>query len=95
MGIDLIITDHHRAHDHVPDAFAIVNPNQPDCDYPYKALAGVGVSFKLMSLLYNMHNLTMPAKAYELLLLGTVADVVPLKAKIDFGFAMACIISMR
>jgi single-stranded-DNA-specific exonuclease len=78
LGIDLIITDHHRPHDHVPDAFAIVNPNQVDCPYPFKVLAGVGVSFKLLSLLYEKKGLTMPVKAYELLLLGTVADVVPL-----------------
>lgn len=78
LGVDLVITDHHRPHDQVPDAYAIVNPNQLDCHYPFKALAGVGVSFKLMSLLYQQRGLTMPAKAYELLLLGTVADVVPL-----------------
>lgn len=78
LGIDLIITDHHRAHDHVPEAYAIVNPNQADCAYPFKVLAGVGVSFKLLSLLYELKKLEMPAKAYELLLLGTIADVVPL-----------------
>lgn len=78
LGIDLIITDHHRPHDHVPDAFAIVNPHQHDCPYPYKKFAGVGVSFKILSLLYEKLGLTLPAKAYELLLLGTVADVVPL-----------------
>jgi single-stranded-DNA-specific exonuclease len=78
VGIDLIITDHHRAHGHVPDAYAIVNPNQHDCPYPFKVLAGVGVSFKLMSLLYEVQGLPLPAKVYELLLLGTVADVVPL-----------------
>ncbi|HZW61541.1 MAG TPA: single-stranded-DNA-specific exonuclease RecJ [Candidatus Babeliales bacterium] len=78
VGIDLIITDHHKPHEHVPDAYAIVNPNQVDCPYPFKVLAGVGVSFKLLSLLYAMQGLQMPAKAYELLLLGTVADVVPL-----------------
>lgn len=78
LGIDLIITDHHRPHDHVPDAFAIVNPHQQDCPYPYKKFAGVGVSFKILSLLYEKLGLALPAKAYELLLLGTVADVVPL-----------------
>ncbi len=77
LGVDLIITDHHKPHDHLPDAFAIVNPNQVDCHYPFKSLAGVGVTFKLLSLLYEIKGL--PAiKAYELLLLGTVADVVPL-----------------
>ena len=78
LGIDLIITDHHRPHDHVPDAFAIINPHQLDCPYPYKKFAGVGVGFKILSLLYEKLGLKMPSKAYELLLLGTVADVVPL-----------------
>jgi single-stranded-DNA-specific exonuclease len=84
LGVDLIITDHHRPHDHVPDAFAIVNPNQDDCEYPFKVLAGVGVTFKLLSLLYEKKGLTMPVKAYELLLLGTVADVVPLTGENRF-----------
>jgi single-stranded-DNA-specific exonuclease len=74
----LVITDHHKPHDHVPDAYAIVNPNQDDCAYPFKSLAGVGVGFKLLSLLYEQKGLQLPAKAYELLLLGTIADVVPL-----------------
>lgn len=78
LGIDLIITDHHRPHSHVPNAFAIINPNQVDCSYPHKTLAGVGVAFKLLSLLYEKQGLQLPTKAYELLLLGTVADVVPL-----------------
>lgn len=77
-GIDLIITDHHRPHDHVPEAFAIVNPHQEDCPYPFKGFAGVGVSFKLMALLYERLTMPLPAQVYELLLLGTVADVVPL-----------------
>ncbi len=77
-GVDLIITDHHRPHGTVPDAFAIVNPNQQDCTYPFKVLAGVGVTFKILSLLYERKGLPMLSKAYELLLLGTVADVVPL-----------------
>jgi single-stranded-DNA-specific exonuclease len=77
-GIDLIITDHHRPHDHVPDAFAIVNPHQKECEYPFKVFAGVGVTFKLLSLLYEIKGLTLPTKVYELLMLGTIADVVPL-----------------
>lgn len=84
LGIDLIITDHHRPHDHLPDAYAIVNPNQEDCQYPYKVFAGVGVAFKLLSLLYQEKKLEMPVKAYELLLLGTIADVVPLTGENRF-----------
>ena len=77
-NIDLIITDHHKQHANIPDAFAIIDPNRDDCQYPFKSLAGVGVTFKILSLLYEKKGLDMPPKAYELLLLGTVADVVPL-----------------
>jgi len=78
LGIDLIITDHHRPHGELPKALCIINPNQDDCPYPYKKLAGVGVTFKLMSLIYELKNLSFPDKIYELLTLGTIADVVPL-----------------
>ena len=78
LGIDVIITDHHRPHGQIPDVFALVNPHQHDCHYPYKYFAGVGVAFKLMSLLYQEKNMELPEKVIELLLLGTVADVVPL-----------------
>lgn len=78
LGIDLIITDHHRPHGILPQALAIVNPNQSDCDYPYKHFAGVGVAFKLMSLVYDMVGKPLPEKLLELVTLGTIADVVPL-----------------
>jgi single-stranded-DNA-specific exonuclease len=78
LGLDLIITDHHRPYTDVPQAYAIVNPHQVDCSYPYKKLAGVGVIFKILSLLYEKLNKPLPEKVYELLMLGTVADVVPL-----------------
>jgi len=77
-NIDLIITDHHRPQEPLPAAYAIVDPVQSDCSYPFKSLAGVGVTFKLLSLLYETLNRKLPDKVYELLLLGTVADVVPL-----------------
>lgn len=78
LGIDLIITDHHRPHGQTPIALAIVNPQQEDCTYPFKHFAGVGVIFKLITLIYERLNQTLPDKIYELLMLGTVADVVPL-----------------
>lgn len=84
LGIDLIITDHHRPHDHLPDAFAIIDPHQADCAYPYKMFAGVGVTFKILSLLYEKLGKPLPPKVYELLLLGTVADVVPLTGENRF-----------
>jgi len=78
LGIDLIITDHHQPHDHVPQAYAIVNPHQHDCPYPYKDFAGVGVAFKILTLLYQETGQKIPDKMVELMLFGTVADVVPL-----------------
>ena len=78
LGVELIITDHHRPHGTLPKALAIVNPNQHDCEYPYKYFAGVGVAFKLMSLIYEMIGKTLPEKVLELVTLGTIADVVPL-----------------
>lgn len=78
LGIDLIITDHHRPHHQLPEAFAIIDPHQDDCSYPYKFFAGVGIGFKLMSLLYERLGKEIPMEVYDLLLLGTVADVVPL-----------------
>ncbi len=84
VGIDLIITDHHRPHDELPDAFALVNPHQKECQYPFKEFAGVGVTFKVLALLYEQRGLSLPDKAYELLLLGTVADVVPLTGENRF-----------
>ncbi len=48
LGIQVVVTDHHLAGDALPDAAAIVNPNQPDCKFPTKMIAGVGVAFYLM-----------------------------------------------
>lgn len=84
LGIDLIITDHHQPHDHLPEAYAVIDPHQKDCSYPYKKFAGVGVSFKILSLLYERKGLEMSTKAYELLMLGTIADVVPLTGENRF-----------
>ncbi len=84
LGVDLIITDHHRPYEELPDAYAIVNPYQEACSYPYKNLAGVGVAFKIISLLYERLNKELPAKVYELLMLGTIADVVPLTGENRF-----------
>lgn len=78
LGIDLIITDHHRPLASWPEAYAIVNPQRADCAYPCKVLAGVGVAFKIMSLLFQEYKKQLPDKVYELLALGTIADVVPL-----------------
>lgn len=51
VGIDTVITDHHRCQDVIPSAFAVVNPKRHDDEYPFKELAGVGVVFKLLTAL--------------------------------------------
>lgn len=84
LGIDLIITDHHQPHGHLPEAFALINPHQQECNYPYKLFAGVGVTFKVLSFLFARLGKELPQKVYELLLLGTVADVVPLTGENRF-----------
>ena len=93
LGIDLIITDHHIPLENLPQAHSIINPNLLNCSYPFKQLAGVGVTFKLISLIYEKLNLQLPEKIYELLMLGTVADVVPLVGEnrfwVKFGLSKA------
>ena len=89
LGIKVIITDHHLPGKVLPDAAAIINPNQPDCEFPCKNLAGVAVAFYLLSALraklrtnqwFEKNSLPVPnmANYLDLVALGTVADVVPL-----------------
>src|SRR5262249_54836211 len=47
LGLDVVVTDHHEPAATVPPDCAVINPRQPDCTYPFKSLAGVGVAFKL------------------------------------------------
>lgn len=87
LGIDVLVTDHHLPGDTLPAAACIVNPNQPDCPFPSKNLAGVGVAFYVMLVLRaelrargafagrqepNLGNLL------DLVALATIADVVKL-----------------
>ncbi|HHW48931.1 MAG TPA: single-stranded-DNA-specific exonuclease RecJ [Clostridiaceae bacterium] len=78
-GMDIIITDHHECTGVLPDAYAVVNPHRPDCAYPFKELAGVGVVYKLIHALCIEMSLGDIYQDYvDLVTLGTVADVVPL-----------------
>jgi single-stranded-DNA-specific exonuclease len=88
-GIRVLITDHHLAPAVLPEADAIVNPNQAGCPFPSKALAGVGVVFYLMLALraylkehghYEGTCAPNLAQWLDILALGTVADLVPLDA---------------
>ncbi|MEK9791375.1 MAG: single-stranded-DNA-specific exonuclease RecJ [Halieaceae bacterium] len=89
MGISVLVTDHHLPGSRLPTAEVIVNPNQPGCAFPSKALAGVGVMFYVLSALraelrerrwFDSQGLSEPnlGDALDLVALGTVADVVPL-----------------
>src|SRR5690606_11127470 len=86
-GIAVLVTDHHLPAQQLPDADAIVNPNQPGCDFPSKNLAGVGVIFYVMTALrtrlkdidwFAQQKLPEPNMAdyLDIVALGTVADVV-------------------
>ena len=77
LGIDLIITDHHTPGEIIPAAVAVINPKLKHCTYPFKDLAGVGVAYKLAAALLDeaAHELL------DLVAVGTVADIVPLKGE--------------
>lgn len=79
-ALDIIITDHHTVPEQLPPAYAIVNPKQKDCLYPFKELSGVGVAFKLCQALEQGAAGKLPKweQLTELAALGTVADIVPL-----------------
>lgn len=87
LSLDLIITDHHSVGTEGPPALAVINPKQPDCPYPFKDLAGVGVAFKLAQALLRVHRRVPVARGeagvseeglLDLVALGTVTDLAPL-----------------
>lgn len=81
LGLDVVVTDHHEPPAVLPEALAIVNPRQAACPYASKDLAGVGVAFKLVQALAGVDRedaLRELEPLFDLVALGTVADVVPL-----------------
>ncbi|MBQ9080466.1 MAG: single-stranded-DNA-specific exonuclease RecJ [Clostridia bacterium] len=89
LGIDMVITDHHECRSELPSAIAVVNPHRPDCKYPFKELAGVGVVFKVLCACEILRTRRMGGQdidgvrriCYEyadLAAIGTVADVMPI-----------------
>jgi single-stranded-DNA-specific exonuclease len=80
-GLDVIITDHHLPDETEgsPPAFAVLNPNQAECEYPDKHLAGVGVAFKLVHALFREYGRESQVAAFmKVVAIGTVADVAKL-----------------
>jgi len=81
-GIDVIITDHHRPGETLPDAVAVLNPVLADSGYPDGSLAGVGVAFKLIQALLEKSGKAAGLPHYmKLVSIGTVADVAELKGE--------------
>ncbi len=90
LGCDVVITDHHECRESLPRAVAVINPHRPDNTYPFTELAGVGVAFKLVTALEvtlrqrkglpTENFLSDLCRRYiDLVALGTVADVMPLR----------------
>ncbi len=101
LGIDVIVTDHHECHETLPDADAVVNPRRPDCGYPFKELAGVGVVFKLMCAVEKVLSpeddtftcvRRIAGEYCDLVALGTIADVMPVidenRLIVSYGLAL-------
>lgn len=81
-NIDVIIVDHHETNGIVPDAHAVINPKQEDCEYPEKMLCGSGVTFKLVQALLATNKFAVPENWEKTLLdmvgIATLSDMVPL-----------------
>ncbi len=100
IGVDFLITDHHECRAELPNATAVINPHRPDCTYPFKELAGVGVVFKLICAFEESHfkadrltsNLKLIKKYADLVAIGTIADVMPIKEEnrviVKYGLSM-------
>ncbi len=80
VNVDVIVCDHHQPGDELPPAVAVLDPKRPDCSYPFKELAGVGVGFKLLQGLYQKLNLPVSEldEFLDIVAIGSCADIVPL-----------------
>ena len=82
LGLDVVITDHHECKETLPAAAAVVDPHRPDCGYPFKHLAGVGVALKLvLALGGNDREGALFARYCTLAAIGTVADVMRMEGE--------------
>lgn len=79
LGVDVVVTDHHECKQAIPEAAAVVDPHRPDCPYPFKGLAGVGVALKLAMAAAGPDRAGLVFREYaDLAAVGTVADVMPM-----------------
>ncbi|MFM0786390.1 single-stranded-DNA-specific exonuclease RecJ [Streptococcus suis] len=88
MGVDVVVTDHHSMQETLPNAYAIVHPEHPEGNYPFKHLAGCGVAFKLACALLE----TVHADLLDLVAIGTIADMVSLtdenRVMVKYGLSL-------
>lgn len=80
LGIETVVTDHHKPGDKLPNAAAVLNPHRLDCGYPFKDLCGVGVAFKLAAALASdtVGQQDLLYEYADLITIGTIGDIVPL-----------------
>lgn len=79
LGMDVVITDHHACKEELPAAAAVVDPHRPDCPYPFKGLAGVGVALMLALAVAGPQEAGQVFDQFcDLAAVGTVADVMPM-----------------
>lgn len=76
---DIIITDHHNCQEVLPDAYAILNPKQESCHYPFDMLAGVGIALKIVQGLLRTRFDQHYDLFMDVVMLGTVADIAPIR----------------
>lgn len=78
LGMDVIVTDHHECQNEIPDAYAVINPKQEGCEYPFKGICGCGVAFKLIHGLSGESFKKDIPKYLEIVSLATICDVMPI-----------------
>ena len=87
-GVDVIVTDHHSLPNQLPDAYAIIHPEHPAGNYPFKELAGCGVAFKLATALLEQ----VQPDLLDLVAIGTIADMVSLtdenRVMVQYGLSL-------
>lgn len=81
LGLDIVITDHHEPSKTIPNAIAVVDAKREDNKYPFRGLAGVGVTFKAIQAISQKMNLPAEAnlKYLDIVCIGTISDIVPLQ----------------
>lgn len=93
LGIDVIITDYREVNSEIPKAI-VINPKQPQCQYPFKNLSGAGVTYKLAEAIAQYYRVRCASKYMDLCMLGTISSEVPIieenKILVEEGILHLC-----